>query len=432
MKDNVLSSPQRRAFYFLGLFFFSLLFVLPIKAINEPLLERGTTSPERNPFESKEFSLIVTGGLPDYVYTIYGHVALRLQDKEEGIDEVYNWGIFDFDAPNFIGKFIKGNTTDYMLGVQDTELFITQYLSEGSKVYETELNLSPVEKERICKLLEDNLQDPYYLYNFVFDNCSTRPFELLKQAVEGQLVYPDVLLTTRRKMVDQFAKGRPWLEFGTDVVLGKPADKEIGAEDQLFLPLYANELVKGIKIVSSNGQERNLAGEQTVYPSYVEQKSLPKFSFFLLPFFVTLAIFIITEFTCYYPKRNCLWFRIWSTLFLAAMGLAGCLVFYLSFFSLHPLVYPNFNIMVYHPLYLLVSIPTLWIRKNLFGHLYHLLNILVQILFILLVAWISSQVFSPCTLFLSMASMSISLRYSGAFILTNIKKIRERGNCTPQ
>lgn len=69
----------------------------------------------------KEVSILFASGIKSEIYAIYGHAAFRIVDHKTGEDKVYNWGIFDFDAPNFIGKFVQGYTTDYMLGVQETE-----------------------------------------------------------------------------------------------------------------------------------------------------------------------------------------------------------------------------------------------------------------------------------------------------------------------
>jgi hypothetical protein len=40
--------------------------------------------------------------------TLFGHTAVRI-DTEHFIDLVYNYGAFDFNTPNFVAKFIKGD-----------------------------------------------------------------------------------------------------------------------------------------------------------------------------------------------------------------------------------------------------------------------------------------------------------------------------------
>lgn len=52
---------------------------------------------------------ILTCGLGPESYAMYGHTGIRIQDTSKQIDVVYNYGAFDFDTPNFIGKFVKGD-----------------------------------------------------------------------------------------------------------------------------------------------------------------------------------------------------------------------------------------------------------------------------------------------------------------------------------
>lgn len=370
-------------------------------------------------------SLLVAGGLQDEIYAAYGHVALRVTDAEKGTDYVYNWGIFDFYAPNFIGKFIEGNTTDYMLGVEDAPLFIAQYTGRGTPIYELPLRLTPKEIETLSTLLTKNLESPYYLYNFVFDNCSTRPFVLLEKVVEGSLQYPKVKETTRRKMVDGYATCRPWLIFGTDIVLGKTADEWVGAREQLFLPLYAKEILKGIKVISPQGKERLLAGTEITYPSLFEPVPPKELPFLLSPFFVSLLLFVVTIASCFFKTKKMLFFSLWTTFFFVILGLVGCLVTYLSFFSLHPLVYPNYNILVFHPFYLILAIPLVWIHRNRVGYIYHFINGIVQLVFLLGISWFSSQVFNPAVLLFSLASLAISARYIGRIHLSFLRRNKQ-------
>ena len=42
------------------------------------------------------------------VYELCGHTAIRIQYN--GSDDVVNYGLFDFDSPNFVYRFVKGET----------------------------------------------------------------------------------------------------------------------------------------------------------------------------------------------------------------------------------------------------------------------------------------------------------------------------------
>ena len=42
------------------------------------------------------------------VYEVYGHTALRVEIPSLGVDVAVNYGLFSFEAPNFVWRFIKG------------------------------------------------------------------------------------------------------------------------------------------------------------------------------------------------------------------------------------------------------------------------------------------------------------------------------------
>src|SRR5665647_3851269 len=59
---------------------------------------------------------LLTCGPGTETYSVYGHSALRIVIPEKHIDTVYNWGVFDFNAPNFVWKFAKGRLDYWVIG----------------------------------------------------------------------------------------------------------------------------------------------------------------------------------------------------------------------------------------------------------------------------------------------------------------------------
>lgn len=127
------------------------------------------------PADSVRVSLL-TCSPGSQIYALFGHTALRYEDKQKGVDVVFNYGIFDFNAPNFIWRYIKGET-DYQLGVTDFFYFQNEYANRNSAVAEQELNLLPQEKSKLFSILEKNYlpENRVYRYNYFYDNCATRP-----------------------------------------------------------------------------------------------------------------------------------------------------------------------------------------------------------------------------------------------------------------
>ena len=119
------------------------------------------------------------------------------------MDRVYNFGMFSFSKPNFVYRFVKGET-DYALAGYPFEYFIPEYVERNSKVVEQVLNLSQRQAESLYLQLEwlRLPQNREYRYNYVLDNCATRPRDMIEK-VTGGLNYPqpaDTTLTFRDMM----------------------------------------------------------------------------------------------------------------------------------------------------------------------------------------------------------------------------------------
>lgn len=360
-------------------------------------------------------SLLIAQGSQDEVYTTYGHAAIRIwQSGIGGVDVIYNYGVFDFNSPHFLARFVSGNTNNYMLAKQNTNNYIDSYIYRGTSLYEEKLNLTQQEAERLYAALEKNAlpEHKYYLYNIVYDNCATRPYQMICNALHAEVILPKVKSVTRREMVDACSVQRPWVKFGTDLALGSKADIPVGSEGQLFLPPYLKKILEKSVVKYPDGSMKPLIIDSFTYMGVGTPLQLPPTSIFLLP--VTVAIYIlllsIVAFVLYMLGRK-LFLKIWATLFYLAAGVGGSILFYLAFFSLHPLVWPNWNLLVLNPLYIIIALPCLWLRRNWIGRVYHYLNIVTQVVFIALLYWIGIQDFHVAVFIIALASLILSIAY---------------------
>ena len=101
--------------------------------------------------DSIEFSLLTCSPSTE-IYALYGHTAIRYRNMTNGDDWAFNYGLFDFGAPNFIWRFTKGEC-DYELGIIPYDLMEEEYRRRGSAVYAQVLNLTREEKENLFRLL---------------------------------------------------------------------------------------------------------------------------------------------------------------------------------------------------------------------------------------------------------------------------------------
>jgi len=94
---------------------------------------------------------LLTCGAGTETYSIYGHSALRIVYAEKKQDLVYNWGVFDFETPNFAWKFAKGRL-DYMLAVEKIQSFLQVYILKEICLLQR-LNLSETETAKLISLV---------------------------------------------------------------------------------------------------------------------------------------------------------------------------------------------------------------------------------------------------------------------------------------
>lgn len=285
------------------------------------------------------------------VYALYGHTALRVSDEVNRIDFTFNYGVFDFDTPNFIYRFTKGET-DYILGVTETARFLEQYKNRGSGVVEQILNLTQEEKQTLwVALLENSLpENREYRYNFLYDNCSTRPRILIENSVSGKVEYAQVLEeTTFRKMIRYCNRNYRWLAFGIDLILGAPIDKPIGQEPQLFLPGRLMTVFASAKVVTPDGNSRNLVSDtkQRVPEFPIDDK--PRDSNPLVICWLFFGVILITS-AIEIRKRK--YFRWLDAVLFLTVGAVGCLLTFMMFISEHPGTFPNYSFIWAHPLHL--------------------------------------------------------------------------------
>ena len=101
----------------------------------------GVQVQAQNKLSPKATISVITCGSGDELFTAFGHSAFRLQDPVLKVDRVYNYGTFDFNAPNFYLNFAKGKLI-YQLSVSNYRDFIRAYQYEKRWVESQLLDLN--------------------------------------------------------------------------------------------------------------------------------------------------------------------------------------------------------------------------------------------------------------------------------------------------
>ena len=173
-------------------------------------------------------------------YALFGHSALRITDPAQGLDQVYNFGTFDFQTPNFYWRFLRGDLR-YFLSVTSFEQFRLAYQRENRTLSEQVLNLDPAEAQRIYHRLESTLHSParFYRYQFFADNCTTRLYELINTSLAAPVRVDSAYAApapTYRQLLAPYLAPAPWVKLGMNLGLCWPADQPTTFRQRLFLP----------------------------------------------------------------------------------------------------------------------------------------------------------------------------------------------------
>lgn len=300
---------------------------------------------------------ILTCAPGNELYSLFGHTAIRLQDPATNLDVVFNYGTFDFRTRHFYLKYAQG-LLPYQLSVTTYQNFIDSYIYDNRSVYSQTLRLDFVGKQRFVDLLTENCkpENRTYLYNFLFDNCSTRVRDLLEKASGQQIKWH---ITDQHKsfwnLLDEYLYRIPWVQWGIHTILAQPGARIASPYQYMFLPDY---LMEGLESATLHG---NLLSAP-VHILFEEDPHPISHPWYASPLFIfSLATLLIIGLLHYFPSV-----RIFNTtvfLLFLTTGLIGLLLVFLGGFTKHPMTAPNYNLIWANPFNLLI-LPAL-LRKNL-------------------------------------------------------------------
>jgi hypothetical protein len=278
---------------------------------------------------------------------LFGHSAIRVKNNTTGEDIAFNYGIFDFDTPGFVLKFMRGKLP-YMLAGYDFSTFMGSYNQDKRGVTEQVLDLTSEQKTSLINFLQNNAlpENREYKYDFFFDNCSTR----IRDAFEKELGldpanYVSKEDVTFRDLLHQYLKGNAWTKYGIDLIIGAKADAKASPSDQMFLPekmqgLLADAKLKNQPLVSNTNTL--LKFEQERAARQVPTPVTPAVVNGILAIII-LALIALKKHTWLVKISN-----IWYILAFAS----SLLIVFLWFFTDHLATKTNWNILWLNPLYL--------------------------------------------------------------------------------
>lgn len=277
------------------------------------------------------------------VYSLFGHTALRIRDDAAGIDRTYNYGTFDFEQPGFLLRFARGRL-DYQLTTTTTPDELARYAWLGRGVFEQTLALDAPTVRALYDLLEVNAlpENRAYRYDFLFDNCSTRPLDMIAAALV-QAGRPPLTLApleaphaTFRDRLAPYLVGTPLVELGIRLGLGVPVDRAPTPREATFLPLDLAAALDGATVGGRPLVARTDTLVRTPNPTMPREAVGWPLALAALVLAASVALALM-------PRARTA-ARVFDAALFAAVGVAGVVLVLLAVATEHVVTRPNWNL----------------------------------------------------------------------------------------
>lgn len=297
------------------------------------------------------------------VYECFGHTGFRVIDRKTGLDVIFHYGVYDYTEPNFIWHFIEG-VCSYKMAACYTQELLDDYNRRHIKVTEQVLRLDSLQTATLTKALLENYlpQNRNYRYNFFFDNCATRPFDMLTRCTTVRYDTTWIQPVTLRDMIHEMTGTGHWLDFGIALSVAGRADRQARFREQMFLPKYLREAIAhasidGHPLVLTERQINKAQTAPKAEDSFVDRLLSPMSTAIMM-----LIAALVIGYLEFKQKKGLIAGRAFDTLWLLATGIAGCIIWFLNFFSQHPAVDNNLNCLWLLPTNTLF-IAFIWLKK---------------------------------------------------------------------
>lgn len=170
----------------------------------------------------------------------YGHTQIRVWDPVNRSDLTYTFGLYDFNAPNFVYNFVKGILV-YRAGVFRTADAIAFYKRDGRAVWEDRLNLTYEQKLALVGQLRKSTkpENSSYRYQYFFNNCTTKPRDLINKAL-GNSFYDETLEKlspfTYRETVRMHQATTILSGLFLEIIMNSRLDRQMSKWQEMYLP----------------------------------------------------------------------------------------------------------------------------------------------------------------------------------------------------
>jgi hypothetical protein len=367
--------------------------------------------PAQDLSENAEIS-VITIGPGSSLNDAFGHSAFRIKDTKKGLDLVFNYGVYDFEAPNFILKFTQGKL-DYLIGLNRFDNFYNAYTAQNRSITSQILNLSSTEKQQLFNYLINNYkpENRRYLYDFLFNNCATKIKEVTNLATQNPIDFnipKDYSEATFRTLIQNNLNKNSWGSLGIDIALGSVIDRYATPEQHMFLPKNIHSFFDIATIQNSNTPL--VKTRKTLFKASAKNKTS---NFIFSPLFLFGILGLVIVFITYNDFKTGKRTKTLDFILFGVTGLAGVVIMLLWFATDHQTTKNNYNLLWANPLNLILLFQILkttlpnWINK--------FLKFLIILLCLLVFHWVTGvQVFA-----IALIPLLIALFIRYIFLITH-------------
>lgn len=315
------------------------------------------------------------------LYDAFGHNAYRVQDN--GLDIIFNYGVYDFNTPNFYTKFAQGKL-NYKLAVNYFEDSKNYYIQQNRTIKEQVLNLNQQQKQTVFNFLMNNYEpeNQYYLYDFFYNNCATKIKDVLVESLNETVIFNspnDFKQLTFRKLIQDKLNWNTWGSVGIDTALGSVIDKEATPEEHMFLPQYIHTFFDS----ATFNNEINLV--QSEHLIFKKVEVIQSNHLITSPFFVFFVLAIIIISITFWDYKNTKQSRWLDVILFTITGSIGMVILLLWLATNHSATANNYNLLWAFVINL-IMVPQL-LKQSPKGWFIKYLKFLVIILIVLSLHW---------------------------------------------
>ncbi|MDR2629956.1 MAG: DUF4105 domain-containing protein [Spirochaetaceae bacterium] len=348
-------------------FFLASVFSLSAQADGTGLRASSEAGRSRGDYLTLKIAVMGPG---DELYFWWGHIALIVEDAVSGQSRFYDYGLFSFKNERFFVNFALGRLL-YSCGVSSAAGNINNYIRTNRDVTIYTLDLSAKQKEAVWSFAEQNVlpENRDYYYHHFKDNCATRIRDLIDLATEGQFKERFVQSPGRftlRQHVRRHTWFSPFFDWLLNFLMGQNIDTPITEWEEMFLPAEIGNRIQNFQYVDPSGEKRALVASTEILYRAVNRPAIldkPRRQWirelFLGLFIAAGLVFLLWLRGLKSPvpaAQGRFLLGLTQSLLGLFFGIAGTILFFMSFFTNHDYTYHNSNILYVNPL-ILAAVP---------------------------------------------------------------------------